>query len=333
MQNGVLDLTTGGIRDGRPDDRITIHSPVTYDPFATCPRFQQFLQEIFEEDADLISFVHRAVGYSLTGRTIEQVVFIAFGNGANGKGRLFSALRSAIGPLGWNMPFSTFELKGRSSVPNDLAALVGRRFVTASETNEGTRLNEARVKALTGEDDITARFLSKELFEFRPVAKFWLAVNHKPRVSDDSYGFWRRVRLIPFNRQFGPDEADPDLEKKLLAERAGILAWMVQGALEWQKHGLNAPESVMAATAEYKEESDPLLDFISVRCDVGPEKSVSGSDLYRSYQDWAEQERLRVSETFNKTIFGIRMGQKFRKKRKNKSMIYFGIQLGEQLQE
>src|SRR5262249_35646441 len=155
----------------------------------------------------------------------------------------------------------TVELQNRASIPNDLAALTDRRLVTASETNDGARFNEARIKALTGCDPITARFLHGEFFTFRPVAKFWLSVNHKPRVADDSYGFWRRVRLIPFTRQFR-DDADTQLETKLREELPGILGYLVRGCLEWQRQGLKPPTRVQAATETYREESDSLGQFI-----------------------------------------------------------------------
>src|SRR5262249_26229218 len=153
----------------------------------------------------------------------------------------------------WNMPFATIELKDRSGIPNDLAALVNRRFVIASETNDGNRLNEARIKALTGCDPVTARFLHGEFFTFEPVGKFWLSVNHKPIVRDDSHGFWRRLRLIEFRQRF---TVNPALADDLKSEAPGILAWCVRGALSWQADGLQAPTVVMEATGDYERDSD-----------------------------------------------------------------------------
>jgi putative DNA primase/helicase len=147
------------------------------------------------------------------------------------------------------MPFSTVELRDRSANPNDLAALVSRRLAVASETHDGVRLNEARVKALTGCDPITARFLHCEFFTFDPVAKFWLSVNHKPIVRDDSYGFWRRIRLVPFRQQFAIDST---LMERLWDEATGILAWCVRAALARQEQGLRPPSAVIDATQEYE---------------------------------------------------------------------------------
>src|SRR5262249_4534420 len=214
-------------RRGNPSDRITIHTHIQFDSSARCPRWNQFLVEVFEDNQELIDFVQRAVGYSLTGDTSEQCLFLNFGGGSNGKSTFLEVLRRVAGGYGHNMPFSTLEIKARTSIPNDVAALAGRRLVTASETNESVRLNEERVKALTGCDAITARFLNKEFFTFHPVAKFWLAFNHKPRVADDSHGFWRRIRLIPFLHEFKDTARDKHLLEKLLAEAPGILVWAV----------------------------------------------------------------------------------------------------------
>jgi putative DNA primase/helicase len=184
VANGVVDLRTGTMRSGRPDDCITLHTNMAFDPDAKSPRWDRFLSEIFDGSSELISYVHRAVGYSLTGQTSEQCFFCCYGEGANGKSTFLNAIRNVLGSYAFNLPFSAFELADRSSVPNDVATLPGRRFVTAIETDESARLNEVRIKALTGGDVITARLLYREYFSFRPVAKFWLAFNHPPIVAD-----------------------------------------------------------------------------------------------------------------------------------------------------
>ncbi len=323
--NGVVNLKTGTLHAGKADDRITLQTSIGYDKDAPSPRFQRFLREIFQDDAELMEFIHAAVGYSLTGDTSEQVLFLAHGAGSNGKSVFLSTLRWMLGDYGHNMPFSTIEMKDRSSIPNDLAALVNRRFVTASETNESTRMNEARTKALTGGDPVTARFLHGEFFTFKPVAKFWLAVNHKPRVSDDSYGFWRRVRLIPFLRQFKGEEIDPQLEQKLREEAPGILAWAVRGCLRWQEYGLKPPAAVVQATEAYREESDPLAAFILERCQLDANLTVSSAQLYTAYRSWAEKEGLRDREILTATSFGRRMKERFEHKRNSQGVTYCGI--------
>jgi putative DNA primase/helicase len=234
VPNGVVDLEHGALRPGKREDRITLCTAVPFDPSATCARWERFLREIFGGDEPLAAFVHRAIGYSLTGDTGEQCCFMGYGHGSNGKGTLVNTLKYILGDYSWNMPFSTLEMRDRAGIPNDVAALDGRRFVVASETNDGARLNEARVKALTGCDPVTARFLHGEFFTFEPVAKFWLSVNHKPVIKDDSHGFWRRLRLIPFLQRF---DVNPNLADELRAEGRGILAWAVVAAWPGNRTG------------------------------------------------------------------------------------------------
>jgi len=294
VPNGVVDLRSGELRNGCRDDRITLLAGAPYNPKAACNRWLRFLHEVFDGDEDLIDFVQRAVGYSLTGDVSEQCLFLLYGTGANGKSTFLNALHHAAGAYGHTMPFSTLEMDQRSAIPNDLAALVGRRFVTASETNEATRLNEGRVKALTGGDALAARFLHREFFTYRPVAKFWLAVNHKPRVTDDSHGFWRRVRLIPFTQQFAGDKS---LEGQLLAEGQAILQWIVQGGLAWQKRGLDPPDCVLNATEEYRRESDLLEEFIAEYIEVvDGETALPVRDIVAAYGVWADHEGLKGRE-------------------------------------
>ncbi len=327
VANGVVDLRTGELRPGRPTDRITFHSSVSFDPSAVCPRWLQFLDEVFSADAELIGFIHRAVGYSLTGLTTEQCVFLCHGKGANGKSVFLSVLRAMAGDYGHNAPFSLFELNNRTQIPNDLAALVDRRLVTSSETNEGTRLNEARFKALTGSDAISARFLHAEWFTFEPVAKYWLAVNHKPHVLDESEGMWRRVRLIPFLQQFTAERQDRGLREALEAELPGILAWAVLGAVVWRTQGLGNAEMVRRATDSYRLESDPLAGFLEDRCLIGAAYSCGSSELFKAYQAWCCEQGMKDRETLTSTIFGKRVASKFEKKHTRAGNRYVGIGL------
>lgn len=325
VPNGVTDLRTGQLIEAKPEQQITKQAMARHDHDADCPRFKNFLEQIFQKDAELIDFVHRAVGYSLTGSTREQVLFICYGTGANGKSTLLNILRYVLGDYAANTPFSTFEDLQSQSSTNDVAALVGKRLVTSSETRERTRLNEARVKALTGGDPITARFLYREYFTFTPQFKTWLAVNHKPRVSDDSVGFWRRVRLIPFDAQFSGDDADPNLYEKLQLEAEGILNWAIQGCALWQSHGLEPPDSISHATAAYREEQDVFGQFISDCCVEGPELWADFGDLYEAYSRWAEENGLRAMP---KSPFGIKLSERgYSKGRTSTTRYYKGIGL------
>lgn len=321
VANGVVDLRTGVLRPGRQADRVTMSTGVPFDPTATCPRWERFVLEVFG-DNDLAGFVRRAIGYSLTGHTGEQCLFLCYGTGANGKSTFVGTLMSLVGDYGWNMPFSTIEQHQRASIPNDMAALVSRRFVVASETNDGTRLNEARVKALTGCDPITARFLHAEFFTFRPVAKVWLSVNHKPVVSDDSHGFWRRIRLIPFQQTFSVNQT---LGHELLAEREGILAWAVRGCLEWQESGLTPPRIVSEATKDYARDEDPLAEFFADFCVLDESQRIGAAELYAHYVAWTNYRSFSDRERLTSTQFGRKVGARFSFDRTRFGKVYKGL--------
>ena len=321
--NGVIDLRTGALRVGHQADRLTMSTDVPFDADATCPRWEQFMVEIFNADEGLVRFVQRAIGYSLTGDTTEQCLFLLYGSGANGKSTLVNTLKQVLGDYAWNMPFSTIEMHQRASIPNDLAALVGRRFVIASETNDGTRLNESRLKALTGCDLVSARFLHQEFFEFGPVAKLWLSVNHKPVVRDDSHGFWRRIRLIPFLQQFPGDKM---LGRALMAEGPGILSWAVRGCLEWQRLGsLNPPNIVTEATTAYERESDPLAQFLEDACKVDPTAETGADALFNAYRQWAIKQGLNHEEWLSGTALGRKIKTRFETRRTRSGIVYLGV--------
>jgi putative DNA primase/helicase len=314
VRNGVIDLRTGKLRDGQPSDFVTLHSDFSFNPCAKCDRWVQFLGDIFLQERELIDFVQRVVGYNLTGDTREQCAYLCWGDGSNGKSTFLEVLRRVFGSYAQNLPFSAFELKARASIPNDMASLIGRRFVTAIETDETVRLNESRIKALTGEDSITARFLYKEFFTFRPAAKVWLAFNRKPLVADDSHGFWRRIRLIKFLASFKDGMVDKQLVSKLTGEAEGILAWAVRGCLAWQAQGLGMPVAISDATAAYREESDPLRDFISDRCVLHKDAQIQAGLLWQCYCDWAKDNAL--GWPLNRQQFSTRLeGMGLRKSR------------------
>ena len=192
VANGVVDLRTGQMLDPDPERLISLNTNVSYNPTAPCHRWEQFLLEVTDNDETLVNYLQKAVGYSLTGHTSEQCFFLLVGAGANGKSVFMNTLMEVFGDYGIVTPFSTFE---RTAVPNpqsnDIAALDGKRFVVSSETTISSVFNEARLKQLTGDEQVSARFLHKEYFTFKPKLKLWLSVNHPPKVRDDSHGFWR----------------------------------------------------------------------------------------------------------------------------------------------
>ncbi len=327
VRNGVVNLRTGKLRDGKRSDLVTMHTDIDFDPGASCPKWLSFLNDIFDGDSELEGYAQRAIGYCLTGITTEQVIFFCFGSGANGKSTFLDLLRHVLGDYAYNLPFSTFELKARSAVSNDVAALSGRRFVTALETNESAPLNEARLKLLTGGDPVSARFLYHEFFTFTPTAKFWLAANHKPSVMDDSHGFWRRIRLIPFLEQFVGKRADKDLVAKLKAEAPGILRWAIAGCLLWQTEGLGLPVVVQTASLAYREENDHIGEFLDERCEIGLGATVSAAVLWREYCIWiADNQERRL----DRKVFSARLESKgFRKGRvgHDRTWTWFGLRI------
>jgi putative DNA primase/helicase len=325
--NGILDLTTGKLRPGTPEDKITKSTNVEFNPDAPCPRWEQFLYEIFDGNAELIEFIHRAVGYSLTGSTAEQVMFMCYGTGANGKSVFFGILKEVLGAYAFKPPSLLFDQDKCSAIPNDVAALDGKRFVIMTEMGESARLNESRIKELVHGDDISARFLNKEFFTFTPVVKYRIAVNQKPKVKDESDGFWRSIQMIPFTKKFSGDQADKTLPEKLRAEAAGILAWTLRGCMEYQKHGLNPPTLVTEATAEYRAESDALSDFLQDVCIKAPMQSVAANMLYLAYDNWATGQGLTLKEVLNRKAFGQLMKRRFECKRTTKGNYYMGVGL------
>jgi putative DNA primase/helicase len=328
--NGVLDLRTGTLGPGRPELYISLSCNVEYDPAAAAPRWEQFLQEIFCGDAALIKFARRAIGYTLTGAIREQCLFLCHGTGANGKSVFLAVLHGLLGEYSTNTDFATFldayGQSGSAATP-DLVALKGARLVTASEVKEDRRLNEARIKSLTGGDPVTGRPLYGRPMTFTPEFKLWLAVNHRPRVSETGMAIWRRIHLIPFNARFGPGQADPDLGVKLRSELPGILAWAVAGCMGWQAEGLTPPDAVRLATQGYRNEQDVLGAFLDACCVVGDGKEVSAASLYKSYRGWCEASG---EKPLSSIALGQRLGEQFVRTHTRTGAAYHGVGLVDQ---
>jgi putative DNA primase/helicase len=287
-QNGTIDLRTGEHLPHRMEDFITRLAPVDFEPDARCPRWLEFLDRIMDGNQSLIDFLQRAVGYALTGETSEQVLFIFWGGGANGKSTFLQAMSHVLGDYAMSTPTETLLVKRRGSIPNDVARLKGARFVVACEADAENRLAESLIKQMTGGDTISARFLHQEWFEFEPTHKVFFGTNHKPVIKGNDYAIWRRIRLIPFTITIPEEQRDKSLPEKLKEEASGILAWAVQGCLEWQRRGLGAPEEVKAATDTYREEMDILGEFLKDRCRLNPDAKVSSKELSEAYTDWCE---------------------------------------------
>jgi putative DNA primase/helicase len=288
-ENGTIDLKTGKLREHNRNDMITKITPIKYDPDAKAPIWESFLESIFCGDKELISFIQRAVGYSLTGSTAEQCFFMCHGTGSNGKSTLFNVLSDILGDYSKTADMELFtERRNNQNSSNEVAMLQGSRLVTTVETNDGVRLNEALVKKLTGSDLIVAKRLYADAFEYKPVFKIWMAVNHLPIIKGTDIGIWRRIRIVPFKAYISDAEKDAKLPDKLKKEYPAILRWAVEGCMQWQKQGLNPPKSVLAATDEYKKDQDMFGDFISTCCVVGEGITCIGQTLYKQYENYCE---------------------------------------------
>jgi putative DNA primase/helicase len=306
--NGTLDLKTGALRPHQQRDLLTKSTGIPYDPCATCPMWEAFLERVFDGKQELMSWVWKAIGYSLTGLTTEQCFFLCHGIGSNGKSTFLNMLRSLTGEYGEQATFETFLRQDRESVRNDLATLKGCRFVAALEMDQGRQLAESLVKALTGGDALTVRFLFSEFFTYTPQFKVWLAANHKPEIRGTDHAMWRRVRLIPFDVVIPENQQDKTLSEKLRGELPGILTWAVRGCLAWQEEGLEPPEAVKTATQAYKEESDRLSSFLAECCIVQPDLRTPAGNLFAAYQEWLKTNGEK--DGLNQTQFGRALNER-----------------------
>jgi putative DNA primase/helicase len=288
VENGTINLKTGELQKHFALDYLTRMSPVAYDPEAKCPLWDAALLRIFAGRQDILDYLSRWVGYALTGSTAEHALLLCWGTGANGKSTIAETIRYVFGDYAMQADFSTFLASKNPGIRNDIARLHGARLVTVVESEANHALAESVVKHLTGGDTVAARFLYSEHFEFRPAFKIWMATNHRPTIRGTDAAIWRRIRLLPYTVQIPPKERDKDLVEKLKAEAPGILAWAVRGLQQWQARGLDDPQAVVLATADYKTEEDLLREFIDERCVIDPEAITSSADLYRAYLQWAE---------------------------------------------
>lgn len=325
--NGTIDLRSGTLRDPCREDLITKITPVSLNFSAKCDRWDRFLLEVMGGETELIEYLQRAVGYTLTGSTSEQVIFMLYGSGANGKSTFLETLRHVFGDYAAVADFNSLMVRKHEGPRNDLAKLQGARFVTATESDESSRLAEPVVKQLTGGDKVTARQLYKELVEYTPQHKFWLATNHKPTIRGADYAIWRRIHLIPFEVQIKEKDRDRELLGKLKAEAPGILAWALKGLAEYQKIGLNEPEAVKNSTSEYREEQDVVGQFLNAKCIMRHDGKAAGRALYQGYRQYAAEsgEREPMTEKrFSQCLVG-RPG--LQKARGGSGMMWSGVAL------
>lgn len=322
--SGVIDLNTGLPIPACREHYITKKIGIEYANNAKCPVWEQFLTKCFNGNDEIIKYLQRAVGYTLTGLVSEQKLFFLYGSGANGKSVFLEALRYVLGDYAMHAQADMFMQSKTERASNGIARLKGARMVSAIEVEDGHRFAESLVKQLTGGDRITGRFLYGEHFEFDPTAKFWFAANYKPIIRGDDHAIWRRFDLIPFLVTIPEDERDNELISKLKAEAEGILQWALQGAMEWQRIGLRSPSEITIATAQYKEEMDIIAMWLKDCCVVAAEKSANLQVLYASYIRWSQENDL---HSMRRSNFVSKLEQRFVYSRGGKGMKFWGLEL------
>lgn len=273
-----------------PADNCTAITNAAYYADATCLRWTQFLDRVMDGDEDRIGYLQRLVGYCLTGTIGAQVFPALYGAGANGKSVFADLLLWLLGDYAGIAPDSLLTVSSHQEHPTEIAGLRGKRLVVATETEEGKKLRIGLVKKMTGESQLTARFMRQDFFTFTRTHKTWLVTNHKPTVSESKDAIWRRMHLIPFDVTIPEDERDEQLLDKLKTEASGILAWAVRGCLAWQRDGLKPPDAVVQATQDYRDESDVLSDFLNDVAIVNgdPDNTVSRKSISTEYVAWCK---------------------------------------------
>jgi putative DNA primase/helicase len=325
VRNGTIDMATGEFREHRQEDMISKIANVDYDPQADCPAWKQFIREIMDYKADIITFVQTAAGWALTGDTSEQTMFILFGSGANGKSTFLNTIMYLLGDYAIATPTETFMKRNGDQISNDIARLRGTRFVTTTEAELGKRFSEPLIKQITGNDRMTARFLYGEFFNFLPTFKIFMATNHKPVIKGTDHGIWRRIKLIPFTTRIEEEKQDKHLEEKLREESSGILNWLLEGTARWRREKLQTPASIRNATDEYRGEMDVIGNFLKECCVLSPGGNIRIRELFKAYQEWCDENNEHAS---SERFFSLRLKEMgFEKTRTADARYWTGIML------
>lgn len=332
IENGIVDLQSGKLLEHSKELMMSKYIPITLDTANKPVQWLRFLDEIFMGDKQMIKFMQKAIGYTLTGSIREQCLFICYGEGSNGKSVLLDIVSRLLGDYSSNAQVeSIIERKfGSGGYTSDLARLKGARFVTTGENSEGSKLNEGLIKQLTGGEKITARFLYGTEFEFYPNFKLWLATNHKPIIRGTDNGIWRRIMAIPFNYKVPEGKRDKNLIFKLEQELPQILGWAIAGCLMWQNEGLEPPDIIKNATQEYKNEMDIISTFVSENCEEISDWVSPAKEVYTEYEKWAKSSNEYVMSS---TKFGRELAKRYSKERKSYGIVYKGIRLNKNNQQ
>lgn len=330
VENGTINLKTGELNPHNHRNMITKYIPIKYDPDAHSELWEKILLEIFGSP-ELVAYYQRAKGYSITADQSDQCFFFNYGQqGANGKSTVELTINGCLGNYATQVDPQAFMTtrNQKSNINEQISRLVKARLVIATELEEGQRLSTSLIKRMTGGEDLWAESKYEHGFHFKPEYKLWLSGNHEPTITDTTNSLWRRVRKIPFNNYFPPERRITNLDKILIADHApAILTWLVNGCLEWQKQGLNEPEEVRIATANYQESQDILHDYITDNClTVDPQANISVADLYKDYLSWCQETDI---DPVGKKKFNARLEEKnYTKYRGNHNvLIWRGIRL------
>lgn len=329
IQNGYIDLKTGQLKEHDKTKFFTRISNTEYTDNADAPEWDKFLNDIFMGNQQLIKYIQRAIGYSLSGYTKEQVMFVLYGNGRNGKSVFLDILNEVFGTYAMNIkPDAIMVTKNSSDATPEIAKLDGARLVTTTEPNEGERFDEGLIKQLTGGDRVTARKLYENEFDFTPQFKLWMATNHKPYIRGRDEGIWRRMVIIPFEKQIPLSEIDYDLTKKLKGELSAIMNWCVEGYLEWQRIGLAEPALIKAQRDSYRTEMDSIQAFIEECCALHENAEIQAGIFFSMYDEWAKENN---QHRMSSTKFGREISKRFSKMKKRGKVHYSGITINEEM--
>jgi putative DNA primase/helicase len=328
VQNGVVDLRTGKLRERSKEDFNTKVCNVSYMPDAKSELFEKFINEIMESDHEKIKYLQKLFGYCLTGKITEEEFYQFKGSGGNGKTKLMETIQFVLGNYASTASPDVLMAKDISGIPNDIARLNGARLVVMSEPDVGKKFSDNAIKSLTGGDTCIARFLHKEYFEFKMKGKMILLTNHEIRAISADNGFWRRMVSVPFNYQVPDEKRDKDLQEKLYSQYAAVFAWLVDGCLLWQKEGLKQPQELIDAKKEYRENQDAVGVFLNDCCIEDSNSKIGATKLYNAYKEWCQNNG---EYELNQRQFGTRLKEKGFNNRKIKISYWFGIKLVDQV--
>jgi P4 family phage/plasmid primase-like protien len=332
--DGTIDLTTGELKPHRREDYITLISPVRFKQTSNEAEHSlwiEFINTIMNHDPDLISYLQKIAGQLLCGEVREKALYILHGKKDTGKTTFVETLAYVCSDYAETLAIESLMKRARGAIPNDIAALKGKRFVFVDEPDFGDRISEGLIKKLTGLDTINARFLNQEFFKFKPEFKLYISTNNAPDITDRDQAVWGRIKKVPFLTRIPPDKQDKTLQAKLCSdmESSIVLRWMVQGCVRWLKEGLIEPKIVRDMSEAYREDMDTLGDFFKTCCVTGYDYTVPHEHLYTAFCLWSKAiERRPLSSKFFTQICDnrdIERGRYYQDDRRVRG--YFGLKL------